>query len=96
VGQGYNQSATVAPIFGATNGPLDGGTNAGRGGVGGNGSTWGTTGVNGVVGANGNAGTAPLLGAAGGPAYGGLGGYYIVNNGNVTWIATGTRLGRVG
>ena len=96
VGQGYNQSATTAPIFGATNGPLDGGTNAGRGGVGGNGSTWGTTGINGVVGAHGNKGTAPLLGAAGGPAYGGLGGYYIVNNGNVTWITTGTVAGRVG
>jgi hypothetical protein len=100
VGQGYNQSATTAPIFGATNGPLDGGTNAGRGGVGGNGSTWGTSGGNGFVGANGTAGTAavlgPVLGAAGGPGYGGLAGYYIVNNGNITWITTGTRLGRVG
>ena len=96
VGQGYNQSATTAPIFGATNGPLDGGTNAGRGGVGGNGSTWGTTGINGVVGAQGTAANAPVLGTSGGPAYGGLGGYYIVNNSNVTWINTGTRLGRVG
>ena len=97
VGQGYNQSATTAPIFGATNGPLDGGTNAGRGGVGGNGSTWGTSGGNGSAGANGNPGLAvQTVGVAGGPAYGGLGGYYIVNNGNVTWITTGTRLGRVG
>ena len=97
VGQGYNQSATTAPIFGATNGPTDGGTNAGRGGVGGNGSTWGTTGGNGSAGANGTPGLAvQTVGAAGGPAYGGLGGYYIVNNGNVTWITTGTRLGRVG
>ena len=89
-GQGYNQSSAG----GATG--FDGGTNAGRGGTGGTGGTWGASGGNGFVGANGNAGTAPVLGAAGGPGYGGLAGYYIVNNGNVTWTATGTRLGRVG
>lgn len=89
-GQGYNQSSAG----GATG--FDGGTNAGKGGTGGTGGAWGTSGTNGNVGANGNAGTAPALGAAGGPGYGGLAGYYIVNNGNVTWTTTGTRLGRVG
>lgn len=96
IGQGYNQSQSNAPIFGQTNGPTDGGTNAGRGGVGGNGSTWGTGAANGAVGSNGNYTNSPTLGTAGGPTYGGLGGYYIVNNGNVTWVTNGTRLGRVG
>ena len=90
-GQGYNQSAAA----GATG--FDGGTNAGRGGTGGTGGAFGTSGGNGFAGANGNAGLAvQTVGAPGGPSYGGLAGYYIVNNGNVTWTATGTRLGRVG
>jgi hypothetical protein len=88
-GQGYNQSAAGG------SGGFDGGTNAGGGGTGGTGGAFGASGGNGFVGANGTVGTAPVLGAAGGPGYGGLAGYYIVNNGNVTWTATGTRLGRV-
>ena len=88
-GQGYNQSAGA----GATG--FDGGTNAGQGGPGGTGGAFGASGGNGFVGANGTAGTAPVLGDAGGPGYGGLAGYYIVNNDNVTWITTGTVAGRV-
>ena len=88
-GQGYNQSAGA----GATG--FDGGTNAGQGGPGGTGGAFGASGGNGFVGANGTAGTAPVLGDAGGPGYGGLAGYSIVNNGNVTWITTGTVAGRV-
>jgi len=88
-GQGYNQSAAGG------SGGFDGGTNAGGGGTGGTGGAFGASGGNGFVGANGTVGTAPVLGAAGGPGYGGLAGYYIVNNGNVTWTATGTRLGGV-
>lgn len=95
-GQGYDGNLAAGPIFGQTNGPLDGGTNAGRGGTGGTGGNWGTSGDNGVIGANGNAGSAPTLGTSGGPTSGGLAGFYIVNNSNVTWIATGTRAGRVG
>jgi hypothetical protein len=93
VGQGYNQSNTDGA------GGAAGGTGAGTGGTGGTGGTWGTTGADGSVGTDGNSTTAPLLGTAGGPGYGGLGGYYIVGNSNVTWIATGatgTRLGAVG
>lgn len=90
-GQGYNQSAAA----GATG--FDGGTNAGKGGFGGTGGAFGASGGNGFAGANGNPGLAvQAVGAPGGPGYGGLAGYYIVNNGNVTWITTGTRLGRVG
>ena len=90
VGQGYNQSNTNGA------GGAAGGTNAGTGGTGGTGGTWAASGTDGSVGTNGNRTTAPALGVAGGPGYGGLGGYYIVGNSNVTWIATGTRLGAVG
>lgn len=95
-GQGYDGNLATGPIFGQPYGPLDGGTNAGRGGTGGTGGNWGLSGGNGVVGSNGNNGTAPTLGTSGGPTYGGLAGFYIVNNTNVTWIAEGTRAGRVG
>jgi hypothetical protein len=90
VGQGYNQSNTTGA------GGAAGGSGAGTGGTGGTGGTWGASGADGSVGENGNRVTAPALGVAGGPGYGGLGGYYIVGNSNVTWIATGTRLGAVG
>lgn len=89
-GQGYNQSAAGGA------GGFDGGTNAGKGGTGGTGGAFGESGGNGFVGANGTGSTAPVLGSYFGPGYGGLAGYYIVNNANVTWTATGTRLGRVG
>jgi len=46
-----------------------------------------TDGAGGDWGTNGSNGTTGNGGAAG---------YYIVNNSNVTWLATGTRLGRVG
>jgi hypothetical protein len=97
-GQGYDGNLAAGPSFGQTNGPLDGGVNAGRGGTGGTGGDWGTGGGNGFVGANGNRADSPppTLGTSGGPAYGGLAGFYIVNNANVTWISTGTRAGRVG
>lgn len=75
-----------------------GGTNAGSGGTGGTGGSggdWGTSGesgLSGLIGANGNngSGIAGLLGISGG-----LAGYYIVNNSNITWISNGTRAGRV-
>jgi len=57
-----------------------GGTNAGAGGTGGTGGSYGNSGSQG----------------GGGGAAGGLAGFYIVNNGNVTWVANGTRNGRVG
>ena len=83
-GQGYNQAATNGV------GGSAGGTNAGTGGTGGTGGTWGTSGNTGGTGANGNNGVG--VGGSGG----GAAGYYIVNNGNVTWTTTGTRLGGVG
>jgi hypothetical protein len=90
IGQGYNQN----PVNGFPG--SNGGTNAGNGGTGGNGGTWGSSGGTGNVGSNGNYTSAPTLGQSGGPTSGGLAGFYIVNNSNVTWIANGTRLGRVG
>ncbi len=83
VGQGYNQSPTNG-IPGSA-----GGTNAGTGGTGGNGGGWGTSGTNGTAGSNGNV----TAGSAGSP--GGLAGFYVVNNGNITWINTGVVAGRV-
>ena len=83
-GQGY-EGADASGSTGSA-----GGTNAGTGGTGGAGGTWGSTGNTGNTGLNGNNG-------AGSSGYlGGAAGYYIVNNSNVTWLATGTRLGRVG
>jgi hypothetical protein len=95
-GRGYDGALAAGS---AGSGGAAGGTNAGSGGTGGTGGTggdWGTsggTGNTGGTGANGN-----YTGGSGGSAGsgGGLAGYYIVNNGNVTWVATGTRAGRVG
>lgn len=83
-GQGYD-AAAAAGVEGD-----DGGTNAGKGGTGGTGGAYGASGGDGDDGANGNNGT----GGAG--TAGGLAGFYIVNNGNVTWLANGTRNGRIG
>lgn len=83
-GRGYD-GALAAGSAGSA-----GGTNAGTGGTGGTGGDWGTSGNAGSAGANGNY-TSGLAGTAGG-----LAGFYIVNNGNVTWIANGTRAGRIG
>jgi hypothetical protein len=84
VGEGYNQSRTDGSSGSA------GGTNAGSGGNGGNGATWGNSGTNGTNGTGGNNGGG---GSAGSP---GSGGYYIVNNSNVSWTVTGSRIGNVG
>ena len=84
IGQGYNQSAT-----GGSSGSA-GGSNAGTGGTGGTGGSFGSTGSTGGTGSNGNYSN----GSAG--SSGGLAGYYIVNNGNVTWTTLGAVAGRVG
>lgn len=89
IGRGYNQTSTNG-IPGSS-----GGANAGIGGIGGNGGDWGASGTNGTIGTNGNYTVAPSLGQTGGPGFGGLAGFYVVNNGNVTWINTGTVAGRV-
>ena len=83
-GQGYDGAAASGSSGSA------GGTNAGNGGTGGTGGSYGNSGDTGNTGANGNNGS----GAAG--TAGGLAGFYIVNNGNVTWVANGTRNGRIG
>jgi len=66
-----------------------------HGGNGGNGANWGATGGSSVSGGWSNStytdATIPrTLGQTGG-----LGGYYINGNSNVTWVSTGNRLGRV-
>ena len=83
-GAGYGNAAVAgSSASNATN-------NAGTGGDGGDGGAYGTNGDDGDTGSNGNS-TVGLAGKSGG-----LAGYYIVNNGNVTWISTGTVAGRVG
>lgn len=89
IGQGYSQSATNG-----LNG-VAGGLNAGTGGNGGIGGAFGASGSNGTIGSNGNYTASPSLGQTGGPGYGGLAGFYIVNNGNITWTNLGTVAGRV-
>lgn len=68
------------------------------GGQGGTGGGWGTNGGSGASGVNtvNNATYAVKVGNATAGYSGGLAGFYIVNNGNVTWEANGLRLGRVG
>lgn len=83
-GQGYDAGAASG------SGGATGGTNAGTGGTGGTGGSYGSSGNNGNIGANGNY----TNGSAG--SSGGLAGFYIVNNGNVNWVANGTRNGRIG
>ena len=83
-GQGYDAGAATGSAG------TGGGTNAGAGGTGGTGGSYGNSGDTGNSGANGNNGS----GSAG--TAGGLAGFYIVNNGNVTWLANGTRNGRIG
>lgn len=82
-GQGYDGNLTGGSPGGA------GGINAGTGGTGGTGGNWGQSGDSGFSGSNGNY----TVGTGGGP--GGLAGFYIVNNGNVTWTNLGTVAGRV-
>ena len=65
------------------------------GGAGGNGANWGATGNTGNTGDGANSYQVETTNETVGYS-GGLGGYYIVGNGNVTWEATGSRAGRVG
>ena len=58
-----------------------GGGGAAAAGAGGAGGSWGASGSNGTAGSN------------AGPGGGGSGGGSVSGNGNVTWVATGTRLG---
>lgn len=60
------------------------------GGAGGAGGNWGASGASGAN------GTGTLVSSAtGGPFPGGAGGAYVHGNNNITWVATGTRLGGV-
>lgn len=88
-GIGSNQSNLLGSA--GTNPP-----HAGQGGTGGTGGSWGAigaTGSTGLLAADGY--HIDAVGARVGVA-GGLGGYYIIGNANVTWLATGSLLGRVG
>jgi hypothetical protein len=60
-----------------------------RSGAGGDGGGWGASGGSGGTGAFLNAGTTA------GPYGGGSGGAAVNGNGNITWLATGTRLGAI-
>lgn len=85
----------------AAAGNASGLTTAGGGGVGaittgtagGTGGNGGSGGGLGAAGASGTAGSRNA--AAGGPQSGGAGGAAVAGNGNITWVATGTRLGAI-
>jgi hypothetical protein len=80
-------------LSGGGGGPNGGAGSVTGGGAGGGGQTnAGSGGAGGGRGANGASGTS---GNATGGAGGGLAGFYVVGNSNVTWVATGTRIGRV-
>jgi hypothetical protein len=101
-GQGYAQNATGGEAgsssftyCGDGSGCEGGGIfciSEGTGGAGGTGGTGGTFGNNGGTGQTGGSGDAGG-GYPGDP--GGLAGCYITNSGNVTWVNTGDRRGRV-
>ncbi len=88
---------TLPPVGGGTYAPYDGATFPGdtapwaSGGTGGGGGDMGQPGSRGNDGASGGTGAgAPTAGSPGA-----LAGYYVDGSAYVTWLATGTRLGRV-
>jgi hypothetical protein len=84
-GAGYLSGGGGSPNGGAGSTTAGGAGGGGQPGAG-SGGVGGGRGANGASGTNGNTGFA---------AGGGTAGYYVVGNSNVTWVATGTRIGRV-
>jgi hypothetical protein len=95
-----NSSGGGGGVIGTTYGGSAGGTGtvssaggggaggAGTGGAGGSGGGWGSAGSTGSTGFSGSiAGLGPYSGGSGGGA--------ITGNSNITWVATGTRLGSI-
>ncbi len=78
---------------GTYSGPGGGGAGGSQpgcvGGAGGAGGTWG------VAGASGGAGSSNTAQYGPGPYGGGAAGVAVAGNGNITWVATGTRLGAI-
>ena len=87
-GIGYNQAQT----FGDDGSVLPLGRAGGHGGAGGN---WGASGTTGNSGQAYDPTWNTLVAAQTAGVAGGLAGFYIVGNSNVTWLTTGQRLGRV-
>lgn len=86
--RGYDYVAATATQnggAGTSSNPGAGGNGTGYGGVGGGGGGWGSAGAAGNTGYQGYS-----AGAGGG------GGACLTGNGNITWLATGTRLGAIG
>lgn len=91
----YGGTSYVASNGGTgTSGGAGGGGAGGRsvttiyGGNGGNGGGWGSAGATGTAGSGGD-------GSIQGPYGGGSAGYAVSGNGNISWAATGTRLGSI-
>lgn len=83
------QSGTVQPYDAA-------GATGGNGGAGGAGGTnWGQAGTTGVIGSSGTSRPNSAAGSIALSGAGGSAGAAVSGNSNVTWIATGTRLGDV-
>ena len=104
-GAGFSLSGTVAMVARNTNPAATGGTYSAYDGATFPGDTapWaggGSGALGGDIGVAGGAGTAASsggtgAGAPGSGSSGALAGYYVDGNSYITWLATGTRLGRV-
>lgn len=102
-GEGFSTSGpvTLSARANGTSGTTSGYTGATFPGdtapwaTGGGGGQGGTMGVAGSTGTAGTRGGTQAGGGAGPGGAGGLAGYYVDGNSYITWLATGTRLGRV-
>jgi len=90
-----NPPGLVSPGYPGNPGTVSGG---GAGGIGGGWQTanGGPGGGYGSSGATGGASIPPWAVQLVGPYVGGSGGYAVSGNANITWVATGTRLGSIG
>jgi hypothetical protein len=84
---GYQTGSAGAAGTSSSAGNGGGGGGGLGGGAGGNGGGWGSTGSTGAT------GTYAI--SSGGPYSGGSGGGAVSGNGNITWVAFGTRLGGI-
>lgn len=87
-GAGTGNVGNIGTLSGAGSGGAGQTNYIAASGGGGSGGSWGASGASGSV--------APSVQSSGpGPYSGGAGGTSVIGNSNITWIATGTRLGAV-
>lgn len=93
-GQGFASTSSTSILSASAGSPGSSQSNGSyyvQGGTGGAGGSWGSQGGNGLSNASGSSGWVETYPATAGA----LAGYYIDGNSYVTWVAAGTRLGRV-